>query len=261
MNKIDTDALKASHNIVDYIHQYVPLKKAGGSHVACCPFHSEKTPSFNVNEAKQMYYCFGCGANGNVIDFAMNYQGIEFRDACKILGADVDLMPSDQVKRNQSRIISNLPSYDKRLTAEQVEEITNSKQYDPQFSALVHDLETGEIVNIYDVTSGKLLAGGVSHMAGALIKKNESENYIICTDFIQCVRATNKLNLNGIVAFSALNMRLICESKLSIKTMPLITPDDTSAHNLTGVKNWIFASDCMSSDFVKFKKGSGYEKL
>jgi len=63
-------------DIVDVIGRYVPLKKSGANHLACCPFHSEKTPSFTVSPAKQFYHCFGCGAHGNAISFLMEYQGL-----------------------------------------------------------------------------------------------------------------------------------------------------------------------------------------
>jgi DNA primase len=59
--------------IVDLIDSYVPLKKAGANYVACCPFHSEKTPSFSVNPGKQFYHCLGCGAHGTAIGFLMEY--------------------------------------------------------------------------------------------------------------------------------------------------------------------------------------------
>ena len=63
------DDLIARADIVALINQRVPLKRSGSNYKACCPFHDEKTPSFNVNEPKQYYYCFGCGASGNVISF------------------------------------------------------------------------------------------------------------------------------------------------------------------------------------------------
>jgi DNA primase len=74
-------------DIVDLIDAYVPLRKMGANYVACCPFHSEKTPSFNVNPARQFYYCFGCGAHGTAIGFLMEYSGLGFVDAIKELAA------------------------------------------------------------------------------------------------------------------------------------------------------------------------------
>jgi len=72
-------------DIVDVIEHFVPLKKAGANHVACCPFHSEKTPSFTVSPSKQFYHCFGCGAHGNAIGFLMEYSGLGYVEAVKDL--------------------------------------------------------------------------------------------------------------------------------------------------------------------------------
>lgn len=68
-------------DIVDLIGSYVKLKRQGASYVGLCPFHSEKTPSFSVSQAKQMYYCFGCGAGGNVFTFLMQYENYSFLEA------------------------------------------------------------------------------------------------------------------------------------------------------------------------------------
>jgi len=78
-------------DIVDVIDRYVPLKKAGANYSACCPFHSEKTPSFTVSPAKQFYHCFGCGAHGTAIGFLMEYGGKAFPDAVEELARDAGL--------------------------------------------------------------------------------------------------------------------------------------------------------------------------
>jgi len=78
-------------DIVDVIERYVPLKKSGANHLACCPFHSEKTPSFTVSPAKQFYHCFGCGAHGNAISFLMEYQGLGYVDAVKDLAESLGM--------------------------------------------------------------------------------------------------------------------------------------------------------------------------
>ncbi|MDB6082581.1 MAG: primase, partial [Gammaproteobacteria bacterium] len=75
------DELVARSDIVELIGARVPLKKAGRDYKACCPFHSEKSPSFSVSPDKQFYHCFGCGAHGTVIGFLMQYEKMEFLDA------------------------------------------------------------------------------------------------------------------------------------------------------------------------------------
>ncbi|MBL8431133.1 MAG: DNA primase [Dechloromonas sp.] len=79
--------LLARVDIVDLVDGYVPLKKSGANYAACCPFHSEKSPSFTVSPTKQFYHCFGCGAHGTAIGFVMEYQGIGFIDAVKELAS------------------------------------------------------------------------------------------------------------------------------------------------------------------------------
>lgn len=79
--------LLARSDIVQVINQRVPLKKAGGSYKACCPFHDEKTPSFNVSQQKQFYHCFGCGASGDALKFLMEYDGLSFVEAVENLAA------------------------------------------------------------------------------------------------------------------------------------------------------------------------------
>ena len=88
-DKINVEALLAKVDIVALIDGYVPLTKSGPEYEACCPFHSEATPSFKVSPSKQFYHCFGCGAHGNAIGFLIAFKGLEFLDACAELGADV----------------------------------------------------------------------------------------------------------------------------------------------------------------------------
>ena len=79
------DALLARIDLVELIDARVPLKKAGKDYQACCPFHSEKTPSFTVSPVKQFYHCFGCGAHGNAISFLMEFDRLSFPDAVEEL--------------------------------------------------------------------------------------------------------------------------------------------------------------------------------
>ena len=78
-------------DIVDVIDRSVPLKKAGANYQACCPFHSEKTPSFTVSPTKQFYHCFGCGAHGTAIGFLMEHDGKSFPEAVETLARDAGL--------------------------------------------------------------------------------------------------------------------------------------------------------------------------
>jgi DNA primase len=90
-------------DIVDVIERYVPLKKGGANYSACCPFHSEKTPSFTVSPTKQFYHCFGCGVHGNAISFLMEYQGLGYVEAVKDLAESVGMkMPEFEPREKTS---------------------------------------------------------------------------------------------------------------------------------------------------------------
>src|SRR5689334_5175179 len=91
-------------DIVDVVDRHVRLKRAGANYVACCPFHSEKTPSFTVSQTKQFYHCFGCGAHGTAIGFAMEYSGLGFIDAVKELAQSVGMtVPEERSEQAQRR--------------------------------------------------------------------------------------------------------------------------------------------------------------
>src|SRR5689334_1158719 len=83
--------LLARADIVDVVESYVPLKRAGSNLTACCPFHSEKTPSFTVSPSKQFYHCFGCGAHGSAIGFLMEYGGMGYVEAIKDLAGRIGM--------------------------------------------------------------------------------------------------------------------------------------------------------------------------
>jgi len=91
------DELLNRIDVVDVIDGRVPLKKAGSNYKACCPFHTEKTPSFTVSQTKQFYHCFGCGAHGTAITFLMEYEHLNFVDAIEDLAQQAGL----EVEREQ----------------------------------------------------------------------------------------------------------------------------------------------------------------
>jgi DNA primase len=91
-------------DIVDVVDRHVKLKRAGANYVACCPFHSEKTPSFTVSAPKQFYHCFGCGAHGTAVGFLMEYGGLGFVDAVKELAQSVGMtVPEERVEHVQRK--------------------------------------------------------------------------------------------------------------------------------------------------------------
>ncbi|MBD1575198.1 MULTISPECIES: DNA primase [Vibrio] len=101
-------------DIIDVIDPRVKLKKQGKNYTACCPFHNEKSPSFNVSQDKQFYHCFGCGVSGNAIGFLMEYERLEFVEAIEELASKLSLEVPRESATGQE-IQSNTP----KVNAEQ----------------------------------------------------------------------------------------------------------------------------------------------
>lgn len=102
------EEVRLKNDIVDVISGYVRLQKKGSSHFGLCPFHNEKSPSFSVSGSKQMFYCFGCGAGGNVFTFVMEYENYTFPEAVKLLAdrAGVNLPEieySEEVRKKEGK--------------------------------------------------------------------------------------------------------------------------------------------------------------
>lgn len=97
--------VQQKNDIVDVISQYVHLQKKGSNYTCCCPFHNEKTPSFSVNQARQIYKCFGCGEGGSVITFLQKYENMTFPEAIKFLAerAGVALPEDTNSQANRAR--------------------------------------------------------------------------------------------------------------------------------------------------------------
>ena len=102
------EEIRIKNDIVNVISGYVRLQKKGSNYFGLCPFHNEKSPSFSVSPGKQMYYCFGCGAGGNVITFLMEYENATFQEAVKILAdrAGINLPEmeyNEEARKKESR--------------------------------------------------------------------------------------------------------------------------------------------------------------
>ena len=104
------EEIRMKNDIVDVISGYVKLQKKGSSYFGLCPFHNEKSPSFSVSRDKQMYYCFGCGAGGNVYTFIMEYENYSFLEAVKFLADRVAVELPQQDNSKEARERSDLKS-------------------------------------------------------------------------------------------------------------------------------------------------------
>ncbi|MGV7219933.1 MAG: DNA primase [Nitrospinales bacterium] len=112
------EEIRTRADIVEVVSEYVSLKSSGKNHKGLCPFHQEKTPSFSVSSEKQIFYCFGCSAGGNVFKFLMEIESITFIDAVKKLGnrfhvpiPEQSLSPKEEKNRNDREIILNLNKF------------------------------------------------------------------------------------------------------------------------------------------------------
>ena len=109
------EEVRSRNDIVDVIGQYVHLQKKGANYFGLCPFHNEKSGSFSVSSHKQMYYCFGCGAGGNVISFLMKYDNLTFQEAVKQLAdragiklPEEDDSPAAKAMRDKRQILLDI---------------------------------------------------------------------------------------------------------------------------------------------------------
>jgi DNA primase len=129
------DDLIERADIVDIIDSRVKLKKAGRNYQALCPFHDEKSPSFSVNPDKQFYYCFGCGAGGNVVSFVMDYERLDFPQAIENLahyyGLNVpreELNPQQEKAQKRKRDLYDILEGASRFYSEQLSLAHNSQE-------------------------------------------------------------------------------------------------------------------------------------
>jgi len=99
-------------DIVDVVDSRVALKKRGKEYIACCPFHSEKSPSFTVSQNKQFYHCFGCGAHGTALSFVMEYERLDFVDAIEALAAEYHMEVPREQGNFESQQEDKTPIYD-----------------------------------------------------------------------------------------------------------------------------------------------------
>src|SRR5881394_3958043 len=103
------EQIRAASDIIDVIGSYLPLKRAGTNFVALCPFHKEKTPSFNVSPQRQIFHCFGCHKGGDVFRFIQDYENLSFLEALRRLAdrAKIPLESSQDPGQAQSRSLKD----------------------------------------------------------------------------------------------------------------------------------------------------------
>jgi len=131
--------IKNAADILDIVSETVALKKAGQNHLGLCPFHSEKTPSFTVSPAKQIFHCFGCGAGGNVFRFLMKHQGLSFPEAVRVGGNRYGIeVPDRRMSPEQKR------QYSEKEKLYRINELAMA-----YFRATLHNAQTGQKAMTY----------------------------------------------------------------------------------------------------------------
>ncbi len=125
--------IKSATDIVDFISGYVQLKKSGRNWKGLCPFHQEKTPSFMVSQAKQIFHCFGCGAGGDVITFLQKHDSLSFHEAMTLLaqkaGISIDAGRFDQKSVQKDELIRNALQEAGRFFADKLRETKKAGEY------------------------------------------------------------------------------------------------------------------------------------
>lgn len=125
--------IKSATDIVDFISGYVQLKKSGQNWNGLCPFHQEKTPSFMVSQAKQIFHCFGCGAGGDVITFLLKHDSLSFHEAVTLLakkaGISIDAGRFDQKSIQKDELIRKALQEAGSFFAGKLRETKNALEY------------------------------------------------------------------------------------------------------------------------------------
>lgn len=172
-------------DIIELIQSRVPLIKRGKNHVACCPFHQEKSPSFTVNRDKQFYYCFGCGASGNVISFLRNHDRMDFIEAITYLANQIGIELPNQSSSNPTK--DRQPAYDllSQIAKYYQEELRQSPMAIDYLKSrgltgqIAKQFGIGYAPNEWDYLKKRLGDGAKSLLidTGVLIEKDKTKSY------------------------------------------------------------------------------------
>ncbi len=193
INPETVDRIKQAADIVEVVGDYVSLKKRGSNYTACCPFHNEKTPSFNVNPARQIFKCFGCGAAGDAIKFVMDIDGIGYGEALKHLAQkysievqEEKLTDEQEIRQNEREslyIVLNFAKnyFQKQLTeTEEGQSIALSYLKERGFNETIRTkFELGYSPEAWDALTQEALSKGHSadllEKAGLIIRREDSK--------------------------------------------------------------------------------------
>jgi DNA primase len=166
--------IKDRLNIADVIAGYIPIKKAGTSFKALCPFHHEKSPSLQISPQKQIWHCFGCGEGGDVFGFVIKYENVEFKEALKILADKAGIKlpeykPTNKTETDEKEILIRINNFAARFYHEILCSDTRGKE------ALAYLLERGLNKNTIDKWQIGFAPEDFHSLKNALTQKQVSE--------------------------------------------------------------------------------------
>jgi len=176
------EKIKADTDILELINEFVTLKKAGKDYVGLCPFHREKTPSFTVVPAKEFFYCFGCGASGNAVNFIMRHENLEYPEALRFLAKRAGIAIPESIKAESKtgeiyRAVEFAQNYF-------VGQLKNSPAYEYIKSRGISDGTIAEFGigfapagwdNLYKRIKSEKLPVDIFERAGLLVRKDRSD--------------------------------------------------------------------------------------
>ena len=125
------EEIKIRNDISEIISGYIQLKSSGSNYKGLCPFHNEKTPSFHVNTAKQIYKCFGCGEGGDVISFIMKMENLDFMDSVKFLANRSGIEINDNIDEGTKKKLEKITQVGNGIPTASIQEIKDT-QKDPE---------------------------------------------------------------------------------------------------------------------------------
>ncbi len=186
------DQVRQTANIIEIASQYTNLIKKGNKHVGLCPFHSEKTPSFTVDEDKQLYHCFGCGAGGDIFTLVMEKENLNFPEALRYLAEKYNIRLPEKGKRSprQLKLADKIYSINEKSLAFFIKNLQNTKEGEKALKYLnnrgidkeaIQKLKIGYALNSWDSMLSFFQKQSISpeevEKAGLALRRTKNEGH------------------------------------------------------------------------------------
>lgn len=279
---VDIDAIKSSFPLADFVSSTVTLKKKGNALVGLCPFHDERTPSFNIYERDQRYHCFGCGAHGDLFDFAHHIKGWSIRETAENLGCGViPTYTADQIEQLRAK---QLASEREEATRRQQVVQECRRQWSAAVPAIKHDYLTAKGIDAHGTrvnAEGWLLTpligqdgqvqclqaiapdgqkqfpfrgtvtGGFFILGGKV--SETSEPVMIAEGFATAASVQQATGRVTICTYNGANMVAVSKffaERYSAKSFVIAGDDDHQNKDNAGIKSAMAAADAVKGEYV-----------